>query len=94
MDRVASRGHGEAGGVGVGHALAVRASRRRGEKHGHHGVTGVGGLLSSHGDGGRGRADSFPSAGMAGEGGGSSAALISAPMGDPGAGVGVQKLQI
>eukprot|EP00267_Zea_mays_P058020 XP_023158056.1 uncharacterized protein LOC111591332 [Zea mays] len=69
------------GASGWGHALAVRASRRRGEKHGNRGVAGVGGLLSSLGDGGRGRADSFPSAGMAGGGGGSSASLISAPTG-------------
>eukprot|EP00267_Zea_mays_P046372 XP_020398743.1 uncharacterized protein LOC109941903 [Zea mays] len=69
------------GASGWGNALAVRASRRRGEKHGHRGVAGVGGLLSSLGDGGRGRADSFPSAGMAGGGGGSSASLISAPTG-------------
>jgi hypothetical protein len=82
------------GASGWGHALATRASRHRREGHGHRGIAGVGGLLSSRGDGGRGRADSFPSAGMVGGGGASSVALMSAPTGDPGAGVGVQKLQI
>jgi hypothetical protein len=39
------------GASGWGHALAVRASQRRGEGHEHHGVAGAGGLLSSPGAG-------------------------------------------
>jgi hypothetical protein len=71
------------GASGWGHALAVRASRRRVEKHGHRGVAGVGGLLSSRGDGGRGRADSFPSAGMAGGGWGKLRRVDQRPDGGP-----------